>query len=48
MLLAKEQTILQSMIDELIEVGRGYDMEIYVEKTNTMRIIGKQPHCTLR
>jgi hypothetical protein len=37
-LLAKEETILQSMIDKLIEVGRGYDMEINVEKTKTMRI----------
>jgi hypothetical protein len=26
-------TILQSMIDKLIEVGRGYGMEINVEKT---------------
>jgi hypothetical protein len=31
-LLAKEETILQSMIDKLIEVGRRYDMEINVEK----------------
>jgi hypothetical protein len=31
-LLAKEETILQSMIDKLIEVGRGYGMEINVEK----------------
>jgi hypothetical protein len=41
-LLAKEETILQSMIDKLIEVGRGYGMEISVEKTKTMRI-SKQP-----
>jgi hypothetical protein len=27
-LLAKEETILQSMIDKLIEVGKGYGMEI--------------------
>jgi hypothetical protein len=32
-LLAKEETVLQSMIDNLIEVGRGYGMEINVEKT---------------
>jgi hypothetical protein len=38
MLLAREETILQSMIDNLIEVGRGYDMEINVEETKTMRI----------
>jgi hypothetical protein len=31
-LLAKEETILQNMIDTLIEVGRGYGMEITVEK----------------
>jgi hypothetical protein len=31
-LLAKEGTILQSMIDKLIEVGRGYGMEINVKK----------------
>jgi hypothetical protein len=37
-LLAKEETILQSMIDKLIEVGRGYGMEINIEKTKTMRI----------
>jgi hypothetical protein len=37
-LLSKEETILQSMIDKLIEVGRGYGMEINVEKTKTMRI----------
>jgi hypothetical protein len=30
--LAKEETILQSMIDNLIKVGRGYGMEINVEK----------------
>jgi hypothetical protein len=31
-LLAKEETTLQSMIDKLIEVGRGCGMEINVEK----------------
>jgi hypothetical protein len=31
-LLAIEDTLLQSMIDKLIGVGRGYDMEINVEK----------------
>jgi hypothetical protein len=31
-LLAKEETILQNMIDKLIEVGRGYGMEINAEK----------------
>jgi hypothetical protein len=41
-LLVKEETILQSMIDKLIEVGRGCDMEISVEQTKTMRI-SRQP-----
>jgi hypothetical protein len=31
-LLAEEETVLQSTIDNLIEVGRGYGMEIIVEK----------------
>jgi hypothetical protein len=43
LLLAKEKTTLQSMIDKLIEVGRGYGMEIHVEKTKTMRI-SRQPN----
>jgi hypothetical protein len=38
-LLAKEETILKSMIDKLIEVVRGYDIEINVEKTKTMRVL---------
>jgi hypothetical protein len=29
-LVAKEETILQSMINKLIEVGRGYGMDINV------------------
>jgi hypothetical protein len=41
-LLAKEKTLLQSKIDKLIEVGRGYGMEINVEKSKTMRIL-RQP-----
>jgi hypothetical protein len=41
-LLAEEGTVLQSMIDKLIEVGRGYGMEIKVERTKTMRI-SRQP-----
>jgi hypothetical protein len=42
LLLAKEETVLESMIDKPIEVGRGYGMEINVEKTKTMRI-SRQP-----
>jgi hypothetical protein len=41
-LLAKEETILHSLIDMLTEVGRGYGMEINVGKTKTMRI-SRQP-----
>jgi hypothetical protein len=37
-LLAKEETVLQGMIDRLIEVGRHYGMEMNVEKTKAMRI----------
>jgi hypothetical protein len=37
-LLAKEETILQSTIDKLTEDGREYGMEINVDKTKTMRI----------
>jgi hypothetical protein len=41
-LMAKEETVLQGMIDKLIEIGRSYGMEINVEKTKVMRI-SKQP-----
>jgi hypothetical protein len=37
-LLAKEETVLQSMIDRLIEIGRRYGMQMNVEKTKVMRI----------
>jgi hypothetical protein len=37
-LLAKEEKVLQNMIDKLIEIGRCYGMEINVEKTKVMRI----------
>jgi len=42
MLMAKEETVLQGMIDKLIETGRYYDMEINVEKTKVMKI-SRQP-----
>jgi hypothetical protein len=32
-LLAKEEKVLQDMIDKLIEIGRCYGMEMNVEKT---------------
>jgi hypothetical protein len=37
-LLAKEEKVLQGMIDRLIEIGRRYEMEMNVEKTKVMRI----------
>jgi hypothetical protein len=46
-LLAKEETIPQSIIDMLIEVRRGYGMEINVEKAKT-EFQGNQPQCRLR
>jgi len=41
-LLAKEEKVLQDMIDKLIEIGRCHGMEINVEKTKVMRI-SRQP-----
>ena len=32
-IMAKEKTVLQGMIDKLIEIGRCYGMEMNVEKT---------------
>jgi len=32
-LLAKEEMVLQDMIDKVIEIGRCYGMEMNVEKT---------------
>jgi hypothetical protein len=39
---AKEEKVLQDMIDKLIEIGRCYGMEMNVEKTKVMRI-SRQP-----
>ena len=41
-LMAKEETVLQRMIDKLIETGRYYGMEMNVEETKVMRI-SRQP-----
>jgi hypothetical protein len=41
-LLAKEEKVLQDMIDKLIEIGRCYGMEMNVEKTKVMTI-SRQP-----
>jgi hypothetical protein len=38
-LLAKKETVLQDMIDKIIETGRCYGMEMNVEKINVMRIL---------
>ena len=42
-LLAKEEGVLQGMIDRIIEIGGGYGMEINVEKTKVMRIARQPP-----
>ena len=42
LLMAKEETVLQGMIDKPIEVGICYGMETNVEKTKVMRI-SRQP-----
>jgi hypothetical protein len=41
-LLAKEEKVLQKMIDKLIEIGKFYGIEMNVEKTKVMRI-SRQP-----
>jgi hypothetical protein len=41
-LLAKEEKVLQDMIDKLTEIGSCYGMEMNVEKTKVMRI-SRQP-----
>ena len=40
--MAKEETVLQGMIDKLIEIGRRYGMVMNEEKTKVMRI-SRQP-----
>jgi len=37
-LLAKEEVVLQGMIERLMETGRCYGIEMNVEKTTVMRI----------
>ena len=41
-LLAKEEKVLQDMIDKLIEIGGGCGVEMNVEKTKVMRV-SRQP-----
>jgi hypothetical protein len=42
-LLAREEKVLQGMVDRLIEIGRRYEMEMNVDKTKVMRI-SRQPY----
>jgi hypothetical protein len=42
LLLAKEETVLQGMVDRLIEIGKRYGMKMNVEKTKVLRI-SRQP-----
>jgi hypothetical protein len=42
-LLAKEETVLQGMIDRLIEIERCYGMEMNVEIIKVMRISRQIP-----
>ena len=46
-LMAKEETVLQEMIDKLIEIGRCYGMEMNVEKTKVMRILSQPSPVTI-
>ena len=46
-LMAKEETVLQGMIDKLIEIGRCYGVEMNVEKTKVMRISRQPPPVTI-
>jgi hypothetical protein len=39
MLLAKEGTVRQGMIDRLTEIGRQYGMEMNVEETEVIRML---------
>jgi hypothetical protein len=45
--MAKEETVLQRMIDKLIDIGRCYGMEINVEKTQVMRTSRQQSSVTI-
>jgi hypothetical protein len=40
--LAREENVLQGVVDRLSEIGRRYGMEMNVEKTKVMRI-SRQP-----
>jgi len=46
-LMAKEEKVLQGMIDKLIEIGRCYGMEMNVEKTKVIRISGQPSAVTI-
>ena len=42
-LMAKEETVLQGMIDKLIEIGSCYGMEMNEEKKTKLMRISRQP-----
>jgi hypothetical protein len=42
-LVSKEQTVLQGMIDRVIEIGGCYGIKINVEETRARRISGEAP-----
>jgi hypothetical protein len=42
-LLAKDEKMLQDMIDKLIEIGRCYGMEMNVKKKQKVMRISRQP-----
>jgi hypothetical protein len=46
-LMAKEEMVLQGMIDKLIGIGRCYGMEMNVEKTKVMRISNQPATVTI-
>jgi len=46
-LIVKEDTVLQGMVDKLIEIGRCYGMEMSVEKTKVIRILRQSSPVTI-
>ena len=43
MLPAKEETVLQGMIDSISEIGKSYEMEMNKKKKNKVTRISRQP-----
>jgi hypothetical protein len=46
-IMAKEETVLQGMIDKLVEIGRRYGMEMNVDQTKVMEVSRKQSPVTI-